>query len=59
MLLLLPLLLSIGLQPMTGEAAGWEKERMYFIMVDRFENGDPSNDREADPEIQKRSKVAI
>ncbi|MGI1806297.1 alpha-amylase family glycosyl hydrolase [Exiguobacterium sp. TDN 0502] len=53
MLLLLPLLLSIGLQPMAGEAASWEKERMYFIMVDRFENGDPSNDGEANPEDPK------
>lgn len=53
MLLLLPLLLSIGTFPQTSEAAEWEKERMYFIMVDRFENGDPSNDLEANPEDPK------
>ncbi|ASI34720.1 MULTISPECIES: alpha-amylase family glycosyl hydrolase [unclassified Exiguobacterium] len=44
MLLFLPLLLSFGLFPQTSEAANWEKERMYFIMIDRFENGKTSND---------------
>jgi alpha-amylase len=27
----------------------WQDERIYFIMVDRFRNGDPSNDGDARP----------
>ncbi|WP_214847536.1 alpha-amylase family glycosyl hydrolase [Exiguobacterium sp. s193] len=53
MLLFLPLLLSFGLFPQTGEAANWEKERMYFIMVDRFENGKTSNDRDVNKDDPK------
>jgi glycosidase len=28
----------------TLNAADWSNEKIYFIMIDRFENGDPSND---------------
>lgn len=53
MLLFLPLLLSFGLFPQTSEAANWEKERMYFIMVDRFENGKTSNDSDVNKDDPK------
>ncbi|WP_338781010.1 alpha-amylase family glycosyl hydrolase [Metabacillus sp. FJAT-52054] len=31
-----------------SDASGWQDERIYFLMVDRFANGDPSNDLDAD-----------
>ncbi|MGD6817681.1 alpha-amylase family glycosyl hydrolase [Metabacillus sp. 113a] len=30
------------------ESSGWQDERIYFLMVDRFANGDPKNDLDAD-----------
>lgn len=53
MLLLLPLLLFSGMFPNTADAASWTDERMYFIMVDRFENGDPTNDMDKNLEDPK------
>ncbi|MGX1194865.1 alpha-amylase family glycosyl hydrolase [Metabacillus sp. SLBN-84] len=35
------------------ENRSWQDESMYFIMVDRFHNGDTSNDFEADPKNPK------
>ncbi|AZB42321.1 alpha-amlyase [Bacillus sp. FJAT-42376] len=32
------------------DASGWQDERIYFLMVDRFANGDPMNDFDADRE---------
>ena len=31
------------------EARDWRDETIYFVMTDRFRNGDPSNDRDAAP----------
>jgi glycosidase len=36
---------SAEAQPMPIEARGIEDEIIYFVLPDRFENGDPSNDR--------------
>ena len=30
-------------------ARPWSDEVLYFVLVDRFANGDPSNDRHVDP----------
>lgn len=45
LLFLIPFLLfsSIPVQA-ENEENGWESERIYLIMIDRFNNGDPNND---------------
>lgn len=35
------------------EAATWEQERMYFIMVDRFVDGNPDNNEQVDKDDPK------
>ncbi len=35
------------------EAASWEQERMYFIMVDRFVDGNPDNNAQVDKDDPK------
>jgi glycosidase len=42
----------MSLSPITlvgAEENTWEDEIIYFIMVDRFQNGDPSNDLDSNP----------
>ncbi|MBE4909313.1 alpha-amylase [Bacillus luteolus] len=49
-LFLIPFLLfcALPVQAVEKEERSWQEEMMYFIMVDRFSNGDPSNDYEVD-----------
>ncbi len=47
--LLMPLLLFPFL-PGQGSAADWQDETIYYVMVDRFYNGDTANDREVNIE---------
>jgi alpha-amylase len=49
-LFLIPFLLfcALPVQAVEKEERSWQEEMMYFIMVDRFNNGDPSNDYEVD-----------
>lgn len=50
-LLLIPFLLFYSLQVQADEKEeqSWQDELIYFIMVDRFNNGDTSNDFEVNP----------
>ncbi len=45
MRLVLILLLSLAALP---ARAGWRDEVLYFVMLDRFANGDPGNDQDVD-----------
>ena len=49
-LFLIPFLLfyALPVQAVENEERSWQEEMMYFIMVDRFNNGDPTNDYEVD-----------
>ncbi|MFX3624917.1 MAG: alpha-amylase family glycosyl hydrolase [Ectobacillus sp.] len=50
-LLLIPFLLFYGLpaQAAEKEEKSWQDEMIYFIMVDRFNNGDMKNDHKVNP----------
>ncbi|MCX8046854.1 MAG: alpha-amylase family glycosyl hydrolase, partial [Anoxybacillus gonensis] len=47
-LLIFVLLLSVTTPASAKTERRWQDERIYFIMVDRFNNGNPKNDYEVD-----------
>lgn len=51
-LLLIPFLLfyAFPAEAAEKEERTWQDESIYFIMVDRFNNGDPNNDFDANPD---------
>ncbi|MGG4488835.1 alpha-amylase family glycosyl hydrolase [Metabacillus idriensis] len=56
--LIIPFFLLSGfsvntVQAKEKEERSWQDESMYFIMIDRFNNGDTSNDFEANPKNPK------
>ena len=34
-----------GKSSSAGNGDGWEERIIYFVLLDRFENGDPGNDK--------------
>lgn len=54
-LVMIPFLLfyAFGAEAAEKEEGSWQDELMYFIMVDRFNNGDTSNDYNVDPKDPK------
>ncbi|MFS0674118.1 alpha-amylase family glycosyl hydrolase [Ornithinibacillus sp. 179-J 7C1 HS] len=40
------LVICFGVVPIQAQQQSWQDEIIYFIMIDRFNNGDPSNDYE-------------